>query len=266
MRNPLIGLAALGLLVAACTSPNQANESAASPSTGAATAEPSASAQGETTSELVGEWIGIHDCARIVEALRAAGFEEAFVLENVVGNALVPEVTSVDDLADPAEPCADAVPREHGHFFSGDGAFGSTDHNGQQVDDGTYEVVDEDTVRINGTEFDYEISGDTLTLESLAPEGCVTFECGWSIMVAMAGEPLERVVAAGRSQGFEVVVDGLTIIGHRTGTRADGDPAVLLQHGNGGTRGHLADISLLEANGVRFFEDGKFYALIVLDE
>jgi hypothetical protein len=141
----------------------------------------------------VGEWAGIHDCEWIVDALRSAGFEEAFVLENVVGNALVPGVTSVDDLADSADPCADAVPREHGHFFTADGAFGSTDHNGEQVDDGAYEVVDDDTVSINGTEFGYQISGDTLTLESLAPDGCVTFECGWSIMVAMAGQSLERV-------------------------------------------------------------------------
>ena len=193
MRNHRTYLAALALLVAACASPNQADESAAPPPTAATSTQPSASAQGAGSNELVGEWIGVHDCDRIVKAFRAAGFEEAVVLENVVGNALVPAVTSVDGLADPANPCADAVPREHGHFFTGDGAFGSTDHNGQQVDDGTYEVVDADTVRINGTEFGYEISDGTLTLVSLAPDGCVTFECGWSIMVAMAGAPLERV-------------------------------------------------------------------------
>ena len=192
MRNHRTYLAAIALLVVSCASPNQADESAAPPSTAAMSTQPGASAHGGTSSELVGEWTGMHDCDRIVQAFRAAGFEEAIVLENVVGNALVPEVTSVDGLADPADPCADAVPREHGHFFTADGAFGSTDHNGQQVDDGTYEVVDEDTVRINGTEFGYEISDDTLTLVSLAPDGCVTFECGWSIMVAMAGEPLER--------------------------------------------------------------------------
>ncbi len=194
MRNHLIGTTTLALLVAACASPNQADESSASPSTTAASAagEPSASAAAGATSEIVGEWVGIHDCERIVEALRDAGFEEAFVLENVVGNALVPEASSVDDLADSADPCADAVPRKHGHFFTPDGGFGSTDHSGQQVDDGTYEVVDGDTVSINGTEFGYEIRGETLNLVSLAPEGCVTFECGWSIMVAMAGEPLER--------------------------------------------------------------------------
>jgi len=197
MRNQLIAAPAFALLVAACASPNQANESAGSPSMAPALTQPSASAPRAATSGLVGEWAGIHECDWIVEALRSAGFDEAVVLENVVGNALVPDVTSVDDLTDRADPCADAVPREHGHVFAADGAFGSTDHNGQQVDDGTYEVVDEDTVSINGTEFGYQIKGDTLTLESLAPDGCVTFECGWSIMVAMAGQPLERVAAGG---------------------------------------------------------------------
>jgi hypothetical protein len=187
--------AAIALLVA-CAGPNPADvpSPSSSPSTAPHLASPAPSASAAAANELVGEWIGVHDCARIVEALREAGFEESFVIEAVVGNALVPEASSADDLADPADPCADAVSREHGHFFTETGAFGSTDHNGQQVDDGTYEVVDHDTVSINGTEFGYEITGDRLTLRSLAPEGCTTFECGWSIMVAMAGEPLERGV------------------------------------------------------------------------
>lgn len=39
---------------------------------------------------------------------------------------------------------------------------------------------------------------------------------------------------------FEVEVGGLMIVGHCSGARAEGDPAVLLQHGNGGTQDHLA--------------------------
>lgn len=191
----LITVAVLVLLVG-CADPNPADvpSPSSSPSTAPHLASPAPSASAAAANELVGEWIGVHDCARIVEALRKGGFEESFVIEAVVGNALVPEASSADDLADPADPCADAVSREHGHFFTETGGFGSTDHNGQQVDDGTYEVVDYDTVSINGTEFGYEITGDRLTLRSLAPEGCTTFECGWSIMVAMAGEPLERGV------------------------------------------------------------------------
>ncbi len=187
MRTPLITLAAIPLLLVACAAPNTIDVPSAMSSISA-----SALASATAPSGLVGKWIGVRDCGLIVEALRAGGFEESVVIEAVVGNALVPGATSVSDLADPADPCADAVPREHGHFFTADGGFGSTDHNGQQVDDGTYTVADDSTVTINGTEFGYTISGQTLTLRSLAPQGCVTFECGLSIMVAMAGEPLER--------------------------------------------------------------------------
>jgi hypothetical protein len=186
LRNTVLSLAAIWVVVTACAAP-AAIESA---STSTAVTPPSASST--ATEPLVGEWIGVHECDRIVEALRIAGFDESVVIDAVVGNALVPDATSVDDLADPANPCADAVPREHGHFFTASGVFGSTDHNGEQVDDGTYDVVDGDTLSINGTEFGYAIDGDSLTLQPIVADGCVTFECGWSIMVAMAGEPLER--------------------------------------------------------------------------
>jgi hypothetical protein len=143
-------------------------------------------------SPLVGSWVGIHECELIVQALREAGFDETVVLENVVGNGLVPDANSPQDIADPANPCAGAVPREHGHFFTTAGEFGSTDYNDEEVDFGTYEIVDDDTVSINGTEFGYAIEEDTLTLEAIVPAGCLTFECQWSIMVAMAGQPLQR--------------------------------------------------------------------------
>jgi hypothetical protein len=37
------------------------------------------------------------------------------------------------------------VPREYSHFFTDEGRFGSLDWNAEQVDDPTYEIVDEDT-------------------------------------------------------------------------------------------------------------------------
>lgn len=190
MRNGLLSLAAIGVVMTACAAPAAIESAPTSTAEQPVVTSPSASAT--ATEPLVGEWIGVHDCDRIVAALRTAGFDESVVIEAVVGNALVPGATSVDDLTDPANPCSDAVPREHGHFFTASGLFGSTDHNGQQVDDGTYRVVDGDTLSINGTEFGYAIDGDSLTLEPLVADGCITFECGWSIMVAMAGEPLER--------------------------------------------------------------------------
>jgi hypothetical protein len=182
-------LTVVAALLTACAGVPASVAPSASPSA-PATSTPLASEA--AAPELVGEWVGIHDCQRIVDALREAGFDEAVVLENVLGNMLVPDASAPDDLADPADPCRDAVPREHSHFFTAAGAFGSRDFDGNQVDDGTFEIVDEDTVSISGTDFGFTINGDTLLLEPIVPDGCLTFECQWSIMVAMAGEPMTR--------------------------------------------------------------------------
>jgi pimeloyl-ACP methyl ester carboxylesterase len=48
--------------------------------------------------------------------------------------------------------------------------------------------------------------------------------------------------SAGRPGTFTVEVGELMITGHCTGTRDPGEPAVVLQHGNGGSQGHLAGI------------------------
>ena len=151
----------------------------------------STSAAGVSPPSLVGHWTGVHDCAAIVAALRAAGAPETVVVENIVGNGLVLE-GSPDELASAEDPCAEAVPREHGHFFTESGEFGSTDFNGDQVDDGTYEIIDDDTVRINGTEFGYVLDGDDLTLTPPEASDCSNFECQWSIVVAMPGQTLHR--------------------------------------------------------------------------
>lgn len=175
----------IGLLGASCGDDDDPSASGEDPTT-TVTSE-------DDTSSVVGSWVGIHDCDAIVEALRAAGVDEAVVLENVVGNGLVPNATTPADLGDPMNPCADAVPREHGHFFTEHGEFGSTDFNGDQVDDGGYEIIDEDTLSINGTEFGYSIEGDELTLQPPpVTTDCSDFECQWSIMVAMPGQTLTR--------------------------------------------------------------------------
>lgn len=175
----------IGLLAASCGDDDDPSASVADPTTTVTTED--------DTAPLVGSWVGMHDCDAIVGALRGAGVAEAVVLENVVGNGLVPDAATPADLADPANPCADAVPREHGHFFTEDGEFGSTDFNGDQVDDGSYEIVDDDTVSINGTQFGYAVEGDELTLQPPpVTTDCTDFECQWSIMVAMPGQTLTR--------------------------------------------------------------------------
>jgi hypothetical protein len=130
-----------------------------------------------------------------VSVLTEAGLEQ-WIGEAVAGNGFVPGVRSPDQIADPASLCD--VPREHSHFFTEDGRFGSLDWNGEPVDDGTYEVLDEDTFVVSkefpDVTFDYTIEGDTISFEPVIPEcspDC--FEAAWSVSVAYPGETWQRV-------------------------------------------------------------------------
>ena len=114
------------------------------------------------------------------------------------GNGFVPGVRTADQIDDPAHPCAGAVPRRHSHFFTDDGLFGSLDWNGEQVDDGTYQVVDEDTFVVSkefpDVTFNFSVRGDTITFDPVIPDcspGC--FEAAWSVTVAHPGEEWHRV-------------------------------------------------------------------------
>jgi hypothetical protein len=144
----------------------------------------------------VGEWIGIHDCERIVAMLRAADADE-FIIESVVGNGLIPGIDTEAELKDPAKPCTGAVERQHSHFFTADGHFGSKDFNAFQVDDGTYEISG-DTLVINDQPFRFSIAGDQLTLEppEIDTSACETkacrFEAAWVLTVAMPGTTWTR--------------------------------------------------------------------------
>lgn len=147
---------------------------------------------------IVGEWVALHNCDTIVALLGEAGLDE-FIGEQIYGNELIPGVPAdQSELLDPSAPCADAVEREHSHFFTRDGTFGSRDFNGDQVDDGGYSVVDEHTIVINDARFQYRIDDDQL---ELAPEpvdisACHTKECrfiaAWVLMVALPGTPWTR--------------------------------------------------------------------------
>lgn len=152
----------------------------------------------EAVADLVGEWLRVTRCDELVQALDRAGLEQ-FAAENVVGNGFIPDVTSVEQLADPDRPCQGSAPREHSHFFTEDGLFGSRDWTGQQVDDGTYEIVGDGTVVISkefpDVTFHYEIDGDTITFDPVIPDcadqGC--FEAQWAVAVAYPGETWQRV-------------------------------------------------------------------------
>jgi hypothetical protein len=195
-RSIYSALVALSIAVAACSG-SAASAPVASPTTAASpSAEPSTSAAASQAS-IVGEWVGVHDCERIVSMLRGAKLEE-FLADAIYGNELVPGHPQASALADPKYPCEGAVQRKHSHFFTASGQFGSKDFNGQQVDDGTYKLEGEDGLVINGSRFTYEIHGDALSLEPEPVDisGCATKDCrftaAWVLMVAMPGTTWTR--------------------------------------------------------------------------
>jgi hypothetical protein len=126
--------------------------------------------------------------------MTAAGLRAA-LLESIAGDGWIPGVTQVDQIKDPAHPCRGSITRKHSHFFTAGGQFGSLDAEGQQVDDGPYRLVGDDTVVIGGVTFRYQIrGGDSLQLRPIIPKcapGC--FEAGWSVAVAYPGYTWHRV-------------------------------------------------------------------------
>jgi hypothetical protein len=148
-------------------------------------------------SALVGTWERRTKCGELVKAFQQARLDK-WIPEFVAGNNFVPGVTDVSELKDPANPCRGSVPRTHSHFFTDDGSFGSLDFDGEQVDDGTYEITGPDTFAVSKefpepVTFHYEIVGDRITFDPVIPD-CIPkcFEAAWSVVVAYPGKEWHR--------------------------------------------------------------------------
>jgi hypothetical protein len=189
---PLILVASLAVLAAACGGADDKG------GTASATSAVPATTAAAVASALVGEWRRTQTCEEVLELLTKAGFNKQVALENIAGNGFLPGVSSPDQIADPKHPCKGAVPQAHSHFFTADGKFGSRDHQGDQVDDGTYKAVDDRTFVVSkefpDVTFHYRVTGDTIRFDPVVPScapGC--FEAVWSVMVAFPGKTWERV-------------------------------------------------------------------------
>ncbi len=186
LRAVIVGL----LLVTAVVGCGTDSEPAPPPSTTPAPApSPSAAA-----SPLVGTWSRITTCEERAAALKKAGLER-FTLEHAAREGWLPGVTEPSQIKDPKHPCEGAVPLRHEHFFTADGLFGSRDAEGDQVDDGLYQLVDDRTFVINDVAFFFSITGgDTLHLDPVIPDcvvnGC--FAAQWAVAVAYPGLTWKR--------------------------------------------------------------------------
>ena len=189
----VVGL--LALVIAAC---GGEDDEAAEPDSA-----PSGAGTASATPKLVGRWERVQTCRELAHALSQADL-----------SALAPAVltdffpgTSARELARKANACKGATPRAHAHFFTKDGAFGSLDENGSQVDEDSYRIVDDDTLQIGDGRFDYRIlHGDTLILRPVITGGARRralahprefSTAGWQVAVSYDGLPWKRVSCEG---------------------------------------------------------------------
>ena len=194
MRNFAIA-AVLLLLLAGCGGDDKSAAQSTSTSAQTETSESTPS----PTATIVGNWQRVTTCDERVTALKRAGLGK-FAVEHAAGEGWIPGVTSPEQIKDPEHPCEGAIPLKHGHFFTEDGLFGSTDDQDDQVDDGTYRVIDEDTILVEkefgNVTFNYRIEDDgTLLLDPVMPKctknGC--FAAQWAVAVSYLGLPWEPV-------------------------------------------------------------------------
>ena len=155
-----------------------------------------------SSSPLVGRWERVTTCQELVSALTKAGLRKT-APAMLAGNGFVPGTPQ--QLATKTNICKGAVARRHSHFFTAAGQFGSVDYNGQQVDDGSYRLLDARTVRISDGKFHFRISGRELRLEPVisaaARRKALAFPlrfstAGWQVAVAFPGHAWKRVPCA----------------------------------------------------------------------
>jgi hypothetical protein len=96
-----------------------------------------------------------------------------------------------EQLAKKDDICEGAVPREHTHYFTESGVFGSLNHRGKDVGHTSYEIVDDRTFTIGQATFHYEIDGQTITFEVVLA-GCGS-DCARAVTVVLPGTTWERV-------------------------------------------------------------------------
>jgi hypothetical protein len=166
--------------------------------------EPPASLATETSSPLVGEWRRVRTCEELVEGFTAAGLE-SLIPEWLAGEGYVPGTK--EEIAQRPNPCEGAVPREHSHFFTADGRFGSRDWRGETVDSGTYVLLDETHFRIGegsgSVTLSFTITNDNIVFVPVVPENCATDECrkliAYATTVAYPGLTWQRQTTSASS-------------------------------------------------------------------
>jgi hypothetical protein len=205
MKTSIALLVTAMALLAGCSSKDGAGpEADGSEPSSHASPSPTASRDG-SAGGIVGRWERVLTCRELTSELIKAG------LEPLASHAWLDQTSSTGESSftpgspkpTKSHPCAGALPRKHSHFFDARGQFGSLDWLGGQVDDGTYVLVDDTTVRIGQVSFHYRVvNDDTLLLRPVLTNAMLRAararpkefsDAGWAVSVAYAGHRWKRV-------------------------------------------------------------------------
>jgi hypothetical protein len=195
----LIQVALVAMTATACSSTGSG--STTSPSPAGASPSMAASSPSRSVASLVGRWkqgVNVHTCGHYVR-----GMDEEGLLAAVESS---PPYVPGESWQQVAEQFCNGSLEDwnvvHYHFFTAEGLFGSLNQDEQQVDDGTYKILDTHTFSIGRSKFRYTVRGDALKMdplitaaqrnEALAKPGKFTAAV-WMVSVAVPGTSWHRV-------------------------------------------------------------------------
>ena len=196
-RGTLFLVLTLGILLIGCGShDSKASTSKASPSVTGST--------GASVSDIAGRWARVVKCQELTQDLDKAGLGPLTPYAWLGQTSSNGQSSFAPGSPRPtrAQPCTGALPRQHSHFFTSAGQFGSLDWLGGQVDDGPYTVTGDSTLKIGTVTFHYRVAHNTLHLTPVLTKPMVHkalarpkefSDAGWAVSVAYPGHTWKRV-------------------------------------------------------------------------
>lgn len=166
---------------------------------------PVASPTSTPVAGFVGRWERVATCQELVNELDKAGLAPLapYAWSGQTSSSGQGSFASGSPKPTKIHPCTGALKREHSHFFSKSGQFGSLDWLGGQVDSGQYRIINGNTVHIGNVAFHYRIlHGNTLMLNPVLTKAMIRkalahpqkfSAAGWAVSVAYAGYSWKRV-------------------------------------------------------------------------
>jgi hypothetical protein len=197
IRATLAVVLTVGILATGCGSHDTtASTSKASPSVTRSTKTP--------VSDIVGRWEREVTCQELTQDLDTAGLGPLAPYAWLGQTSSNGQSSFAPGSPQPTRthPCTGALSRQHSHFFTSAGQFGSVDWLGGQVDDGQYTVTGDSTLKIGKVTFHYRVVHDTLRLAPVLTKAMVRkalarpkafSDAGWAVSVAYPGQTWKRV-------------------------------------------------------------------------